>query len=150
MSSSPNMKRMSEFIRVFESDEPLFSHVHSEWQLIQRSVDLCDLEFDFKSKVSELIDKRFNFVFHPAMAIANLLDSRANDLEEVIIPYLENAYELEIAANVSIISVDIFKLLKSTYLIILKIFGVIQKYIAKVDEFSMPLLWASVEYLSPI
>ena len=31
-----------------------------------------------------------------------------------------------------------------------KIYGVIQKYIAKTDEFSGALLWVSIKYSSPI
>ena len=63
-------------IRLFESDEPLLSHAHSEWQTLQETVNLCDLNLECKLKVLELIDKQFNFAFHPAIAIANLLDPR--------------------------------------------------------------------------
>src|SRR6185437_12765511 len=61
-------------ICLFESDEPLLSHTHAEWQTLQETVNLCDLNLECKLKVLELIDKQFNFAFHPAMAIANLLD----------------------------------------------------------------------------
>ncbi|RIB22645.1 hypothetical protein C2G38_2173423 [Gigaspora rosea] len=110
----------------------LVQPVETRWEPAKMQSNLID----FKLRVLGLIDKRFDFVFHPAMAVANLLDPRIrgkslreNVLEEVIIPYLENVYEFEIAAN---------------------IYGVTQKYIAKTDEFSGPLLWASVNYSSPI
>ncbi|CAG8473836.1 6995_t:CDS:2 [Scutellospora calospora] len=61
--------------------------------------------------------------------ITNLLDSKQNDLEDIIILYFENTYTLEIAAY---------------------IYGVIQKYIVKADEFSELLLWTSVKHSSPI
>ncbi|RIA80047.1 hypothetical protein C1645_839397 [Glomus cerebriforme] len=78
---------------------------------------------------------QFEFVFHPAMAIANLLDSNfhGESLEpddfEIIIPYLEKVYTFEYAAH---------------------IYEVMQKYIAKADEFSQALLWASIKHSSPI
>ena len=61
-------------IRLFESDTPLLSRIHSEWKKIQESVDAQELDSDFKKKVYDLIKNRFEFAFHPTMAIANLLD----------------------------------------------------------------------------
>ncbi|CAG8677628.1 85_t:CDS:2, partial [Ambispora leptoticha] len=70
------------------------------------------------------------------MSVANLLDSRIcgnslrpNELKQVIIPYLEDAYTFEAAVY---------------------IYRVIQKYITKIDEFSGLLLWALVKYSNPI
>ncbi|RIA88870.1 hypothetical protein C1645_825641 [Glomus cerebriforme] len=84
-------------------------------------------------KVYDLINKWFEFAFHPAIAIANLLDLNFHDESsepdnfEIIIPYLEKVYTFEYAAHV-----------------------LNEKYIAKTDEFSGALLWASIKYLSLI
>lgn len=58
-------------IYVFEFDEPLLPHAQSEWQLLYESIDLYGSNFDFKLKVLDLIDNRFDF------AIANLSKSIA-------------------------------------------------------------------------
>jgi hypothetical protein len=63
-------------IRLFESDTPLLSHVYNEWQKLSDSVNELDLDSNFKIKVYDLINKRFEFAFHPAIAIANLLDPK--------------------------------------------------------------------------
>ncbi|GES86127.1 zinc finger BED domain-containing protein 1-like [Rhizophagus clarus] len=123
-------------IRLFESDTPLLSYIYEEWRQIWESINAQVLDLNFKMKVHRLIDNRFEFAFHPAMAIANLLDPNfygkslgPTDFETIIIPYIEKVYTFEEAAH---------------------IYGVMQKYIAKTDEFSGALLWASIEYSSPI
>ncbi|GBC07875.1 hypothetical protein RclHR1_07750002 [Rhizophagus clarus] len=123
-------------IRLFESDTPLLSYIYEEWRQIRESINAQVLDLNFKMKVHRLIDNRFEFAFHPAMAIANLLDPNFHgkslgptDFKTIIIPYIEKVYTFEEAAH---------------------IYGVMQKYIAKTDEFSGALLWASIEYSSPI
>ncbi|GES99673.1 zinc finger BED domain-containing protein 1-like [Rhizophagus clarus] len=115
---------------------PLLSYIYEEWRQIRESVNAQVLDLNFKMKVHRLIDNRFEFVFHPAMAIANLLDPNFHgkslgptDFETIIISYIEKVYTFEEAAH---------------------IYGVMQKYIAKTDEFSGALLRASIEYSSPI
>ncbi|RIA84508.1 hypothetical protein C1645_832134 [Glomus cerebriforme] len=92
-------------IHLFESDSSLLS----------------ELDSDFKMKVYDLINQQFEYAFHPAMAIANLLDPNfcgkslePDDFEKIILPYLEEVYTFENVAH---------------------IYGVMQKYIAKTDEF---------------
>ncbi|CAG8495894.1 5660_t:CDS:2 [Scutellospora calospora] len=63
-------------IHLFESDEPLLSHAHSEWEQIRKSIYLYNLNVEFKSKVVDLINKHFDFAFHLAISIANLLDPK--------------------------------------------------------------------------
>ncbi|CAG8702176.1 12985_t:CDS:1 [Acaulospora morrowiae] len=63
-------------IFLFESDTLLLSHAYDEWQKLRELINIQNLELDFKSYIISLIDKRFEFAFHPAMAIANLLDPR--------------------------------------------------------------------------
>jgi len=76
-----------------------------------------------------------------------------DDLEKIIIPYLEKVYTFEDGAHVKIIlyyKCFVEKSITSNLLYYEKIYGIMQKYIAKSDEFSGALLWASVEYSNPI
>ncbi|CAG8615367.1 8224_t:CDS:2 [Rhizophagus irregularis] len=123
-------------IHLFESDTSLLSGVYNEWQNLSNSVNMQKLDLDFKMKVYDLINQWFKYASHPAMAIANLLDPNfcgkslePDDFEKIILPYLGKVYTFENAAH---------------------IYGVMQKYIAKTDEFSGALLWASAKYSSPI
>ena len=61
-------------ICLFKLDTPLLSYVYEEWKQIWESVNAQVLDSNFKMRVHRLIDNRFEFAFHPAMAIANLLD----------------------------------------------------------------------------
>jgi hypothetical protein len=63
-------------IHLFESDSSLLSGVYNEWQNLSDSINTQELDLDFKVKVYELINQRFEYAFHPAMAIANLLDPK--------------------------------------------------------------------------
>ncbi|CAG8574159.1 828_t:CDS:2, partial [Scutellospora calospora] len=74
-------------------------------QQLQESINSYNLEIDFKTKVLKLINKQFEFAFYPTIVITNLLDLKQNDLEDIIIPQLENTYILEIAAYISIVKV---------------------------------------------
>ncbi|PKC09217.1 hypothetical protein RhiirA5_375638 [Rhizophagus irregularis] len=129
-------KKLARLIHLFESDTSLLSGVYNEWQNLSNSVNMQKLDLDFKMKVYDLINQWFKYASHPAMAIANLLDPNfcgkslePDDFEKIILPYLGKVYTFENAAH---------------------IYGVMQKYIAKTDEFSGALLWASAKYSSPI
>jgi hypothetical protein len=61
---------------LFESDTSLLSGVYNEWQNLSDLVNAQELDSDFKMKVYDLISQQFEYAFHPAMVIANLLDPK--------------------------------------------------------------------------
>ncbi|GES94190.1 uncharacterized protein LOC101240239 [Rhizophagus clarus] len=84
------------------------SCVYEERKQIQKSVNAQELDLNFKIRVHRLVDNRFEFAFHPAMAIANLLDPNFHgkslgltDFEMIIISYIEKVYKFEEAAHKS-------------------------------------------------
>ncbi|CAG8436717.1 10286_t:CDS:2 [Scutellospora calospora] len=105
-------------------------------QSVIHSIEELNLNLQHEEDISNLITTRFEFIFHPALVFANLLDPnfhgkalKPDDLTNIVIPYLNENYSSTTAAH---------------------LYGTIQKYIAKSDEFSNPLLWESIKYSNSI
>ncbi|CAG8741854.1 2022_t:CDS:2, partial [Ambispora leptoticha] len=95
--------KLLHFIKLFESDTPLLSYVYAEWNNLYLSVEELNLDLYHEEEIFNLITTRFKFIFHPALALANLLDPKKalkpDDLTEVIILYLNESYSSATAVH---------------------------------------------------